>query len=66
MLNNSNPIQVATSQRDPVWAHNGLYCFFKPTVTYEILGIFLCGVIEHNFFLDGIIWARSLVLAYWQ
>lgn len=63
---NNNPVQVVTSQLDSVWAHNGLHCFFKPTVTYEIIRIILCRVTEHNSYLDGIIWVRSHVLSYWQ
>lgn len=67
MFSKKNPVQVVTSQSDPVWAHNGLHCFFKPTVTYGIIRIIiLCRVTEHNIFLGGIIWDRSLVLSYWQ
>lgn len=63
---NNNPVQVVTSQQDSVWAHNGLHCFFKPTVTYEIIRIILCRVTEHDSHLDGIISARSHALSYWQ
>jgi len=38
-------IVVVTSSPDSVWADNGLYCFFKPTVTWYYLGPFSCLVL---------------------
>jgi len=38
-------IVVVASDPDPVWAVNGLYCFFKPTLTWFFLGPFSCLVL---------------------
>jgi len=38
-------IVVVTSQADSVWAHNGLHCFFRPTVPWYYLGPLSCLVL---------------------